>query len=59
MQQRGMPMANLRRCRPIVRAYCVAHDIDYCETTLWASYLAALRHLAQTSRLVRAATARN
>ena len=49
----SMPMANLRRCRPIVRAYCLAHDIDYCETTLCGSYLAALRHLARTSRLVR------
>ena len=48
-----MPMANLRRCRPIVRAYCLAHDIDYCETTLSGSYLAALRHLSRTSRLVR------
>ena len=36
----SMPMANLRRCRPIVRAYCLAHDIDYCETTLSGSYLA-------------------
>jgi fatty acid desaturase len=49
----SMPMANLRRCQPIVRAYCLAHDIDYCETTLCGSYLAALRHLARTSRLVR------
>jgi fatty acid desaturase len=48
-----MPMANLRRCRPIVRAYCLARDIDYCETTLCGSYLAALKHLARTSRLVR------
>ncbi len=48
-----MPMANLRRCRPIVRNYCLAHDIDYCETTLSGSYLAALKHLSRTSRLIR------
>ena len=48
-----MPMANLRRCRPLVQAYCLAHDMDYCESTLFASYLMALRHLGRTSRLVR------
>jgi len=55
----SMPMANLRRCRPLVRAYCLAHDMDYCETTLFRSYLAALRHLGQTSRLVRDLTPRS
>jgi fatty acid desaturase len=49
----SMPMANLRRCRPLVKAYCLAHDMAYCESTLFGSYLLALRHLDQTSRLVR------
>ena len=43
-----MPMANLRRCRPMVRAYCSRLNIDYCETGLASSYLAALRHLRRT-----------
>ncbi len=33
-----MPMANLRRCQGMVRAYCSAHGIDYCETSLVRSY---------------------
>jgi fatty acid desaturase len=41
----SMPMANLRQCQPIVRAYCAAHGIDYCESSLAGSYLATLRHL--------------
>jgi fatty acid desaturase len=46
----SMPMANLRRCQPIVRAYCSAHGIDYCETGLAGSYLVALRYLRRTGR---------
>lgn len=42
-----MPMANLRRCQPIVRQHCLAHGIDYCESTLLRSYVVALRHLRQ------------
>ena len=48
----NMPMANLRRCRPLVQEYCLAHGIDYCETTLFDSYRTALRHLRRTGRLV-------
>ena len=48
-----MPMANLRRCRPLVQAYCVVHDMNYSETTLCGSYLIALRYLGRTSRLIR------
>ena len=40
-----MPMGNLRRCRGMVRAYCSAHGIDYCEASLGRSYAASLRHL--------------
>jgi fatty acid desaturase len=45
-----MPMANLRRCRPMVRAYCQRLNIDYCETSLGGSYLAALRYLRAAGR---------
>ena len=43
-----MPMANLRKCQVIVRQHCLAHGIDYCESTLMASYVAALRHLKRS-----------
>jgi fatty acid desaturase len=46
-----MPMANLRRSQGMVRAYCSAHDIDYCETTLARSYLASLRHLRSVGKV--------
>jgi fatty acid desaturase len=45
-----MPMANLRRCQGMVRAYCSAHGIDYCETSLVRSYAASLRHLRDVGR---------
>jgi fatty acid desaturase len=45
-----MPMANLRRCRPMVRAFCSRHGIDYCETGLTSSYVASLRHLRRAGR---------
>ncbi len=48
-----MPMANLRRCQRIVREHCIAHGIDYCETTLLQSYIAALRHLKLAGAPVR------
>jgi fatty acid desaturase len=49
----NMPMANLRRCQGMVQAYCSAHDIDYCETTLARSYLASLRHLRLVAQVLR------
>jgi fatty acid desaturase len=45
-----MPMANLRRCRPMVRAFCSRHGIDYCETGLTSSYVTSLRHLRRAGR---------
>jgi fatty acid desaturase len=41
----SMPSRNLRRCRPIVRAFCLARDITYTETSLFASYGWVLRYL--------------
>jgi fatty acid desaturase len=48
-----MPMANLRQCRGMVRAYCSAHGIDYCETSLGRSYAASLRHLRDVGQSAR------
>lgn len=41
----SMPMPNLRRAQPIVRAYCEEIGVDYLETGLVRSYAQALRHL--------------
>ena len=41
----SMPSRNLRQCRPIVKAFCAAHGVDYCETSLLASYRRVLRYL--------------
>ena len=41
----SMPSRNLRRCQPLVRRFCAARCIPYCETTLLESYTMALNHL--------------
>jgi fatty acid desaturase len=41
----SMPSRHLRRCRPIVKRFCAAHDVAYCETTLIASYARVLHYL--------------
>ena len=41
----SMPAPNLRRARPIVRAYCAEIGVPYEETGLLASYGRILRHL--------------
>ncbi|SBT46918.1 fatty acid desaturase family protein [Micromonospora auratinigra] len=50
----SMPRANLRRARPIVRAYCAEQAIPYAETGLFASYRQALAHLHEVGRPARA-----
>ncbi len=40
-----MPMANLRRAEPLVRAFCARYDLPYYESPLIASYQTALRSL--------------
>lgn len=47
----SMPMANLRRCQPLVREFCIAHGLEYCEATLVASYRVALRSLRVAGQL--------
>jgi fatty acid desaturase len=41
----SMPSHNLRRCQPLVKAFCAAHDVAYCETSLIESYARVLRYL--------------
>jgi fatty acid desaturase len=41
----SMPSQNLRRCRPIVKAFCATNDVSYCETSLFGSYARTLRYL--------------
>ncbi len=41
----SMPRASLRHAQPIVRAHCAAVGLTYTETSLFASYRAALAHL--------------
>ncbi|TDB77861.1 acyl-CoA desaturase [Micromonospora sp. KC721] len=47
----SMPRPNLRRAQPLVRKFCIEHDIAYHETTLtrsWAQALAYLRTIGHT-----------
>ncbi|MFL6074323.1 MAG: fatty acid desaturase family protein [Mycobacteriales bacterium] len=46
----SMPMPNLRRAQPIVRAYCAEQGIPYHETGLVDSYRQALAHLRDVGR---------
>ncbi len=41
----SMPSRNLRRCRPLVRAFCQAHDVPYTETSVLDSYRRSLHYL--------------
>jgi fatty acid desaturase len=41
----SMPSVNLRRARPVVRAFCAERGISYTETTLVESYRIVLRYL--------------
>ena len=41
----SMPSVNLRRARPVVRAFCAERGVSYTETTLVESYRIVLRYL--------------
>ncbi len=41
----SMPSLNLRRCRPLVKAFCQAQDVPYTETRVLDSYRRSLRYL--------------
>jgi fatty acid desaturase len=53
----NMPRASLRHAQPLVRAHCEALGLPYCETSLIASYRAALTHLNAMGAPLRAAAA--
>jgi fatty acid desaturase len=46
----NMPCTSLRRAQPIVRAFCLEHDLPYAETGLFDSYRQALGHLHTVGR---------
>jgi fatty acid desaturase len=41
----SMPSPSLRRAQPLVRAFCLGHDLPYLESTLTCSYTQVLRYL--------------
>ncbi len=41
----SMPRPNLRKARPMVKAYCAEHGIDYTETSLAQSYVQIVKYL--------------
>ncbi len=41
----SMPSPMLRRAQPLVRAFCLRHDLPYLESTLIGSYVQVLRYL--------------
>ncbi|MEU8076686.1 acyl-CoA desaturase [Catellatospora citrea] len=50
----NMPTPNLRRAKPIVRAYCAEIGVPYAESGLVASYRQALTHLHRVGAPLRA-----
>ncbi|HEY7226001.1 MAG TPA: acyl-CoA desaturase [Micromonosporaceae bacterium] len=50
----SMPRPNLRRSQSLIRSFCREHGVSYLETSLFASYTQALRHLHDVGRLLRA-----
>jgi fatty acid desaturase len=50
----AMPTPNLRRARPIVKAYCAQIGVPYEETSLVESYRQALRYLHEVGAPLRA-----
>jgi fatty acid desaturase len=41
----SMPSPNLRHARPLIRAFCAAHELPYDEATLTGCYVQVLRYL--------------
>src|SRR4029450_7453096 len=52
----SMPRPNLRHAQPLVREFCLRHDLPYTEATLLGSYAEALRHLHAVGAPLRFAT---
>ena len=53
----SMPRPNLRRSRPLIRAFCVQHGLNYTEASLFGSYAQAVRHLHAVGAPLRPAPA--
>src|SRR6266511_1201121 len=53
----SMPRPNLRRSRPLIRAFCLQHGLSYHESTAFGSYAQALRHLHAVGAPLRPAAA--
>jgi fatty acid desaturase len=51
----NMPRPSLRKAQQLVRSFCQENRITYTETSLFASYAAALRHLHKVGEPLRAA----
>jgi fatty acid desaturase len=49
-----MPRNKLRQARPHIKAFCAAHGVDYCETTLAQSYIDIVRYMHKISAPLRA-----
>jgi hypothetical protein len=41
----SMPSPSLRRAQPLIRAFCLGHDLPYAESTPTGSYTQVLRYL--------------
>ena len=49
----SMPRPNLRRARPLIKAFCTERGLPYAEASLLGSYAQALRYLNQVGRQTR------
>ncbi|MGY2093497.1 fatty acid desaturase family protein [Nocardia gipuzkoensis] len=47
----SMPRPNLRRAQPLVAEFCAELELPYCQTSLFDSYIQALRHLHAVGQL--------
>ncbi len=47
-----MPRPNLRHAQNLVRQFCAASELDYCETSFSESFRRIIRHLAASGRTV-------
>jgi fatty acid desaturase len=46
------PRPSLRRCQPLIRAFCEQRGLTYCQTSLLGSFGCVLGHLDKVGRLV-------
>ena len=46
----SMPRPNLRKSQPLIREFCLKHDLPYCQASLFGSYGQAVRYLNSVGR---------